>query len=179
MPVQISPGRRQAMQAAEELLEELGVEEPPAHQLEELARELGVRVIPKDLEENTSGVLARRDGEAMIGVNESHPDNRQHFTIAHELGHWLLHSEETGVFVDEFTLHYRGDNSTKRFDPRESEANAFAAAFLMPEAMLREDVADRRIDASDDDELADLAKKYGVSLQALTIRLTNLELLAF
>lgn len=183
MPVRTTPGRRQAVEEAEQLLSQLDAGKPPASepdQLEALVEELGVEVVSKPLEPETSGLLVRReDGSAVIGVNSNHPPTRRHFTIAHELGHWALHSEESGVFVDEFTVHYRADGSSGRFDPRESEANAFAAAFLMPERMLREDLGEGRIDASDDEQIKQLARNYGVSLQALTIRLTNLTLLAF
>lgn len=183
MPDRTSPGRRKAMQKAEELLAQLGVTEPPAgneERLSGLLRQIGVEVVSKHLEPETSGLLVWRDGdEAVIGVNSRHAPTRRHFTIAHELGHWALHSEESGVFIDEYTVHYRADGSSGHHDPRESEANAFAAAFLMPETLLREDLGEQRIDASDDNELTQLADKYGVSLQALTIRLTNLNLLAF
>lgn len=183
MAVGTTPGRQRAVQEAERLLDRLGVDEPPARdpdRLVDLVRQAGPEVIPKPLEKETSGLLVwRDDGSAVIGVNSRHPSTRRHFTIAHELGHWALHSEDSGVFIDEFTVHYRGDGSSDQYDPRESEANAFAAAFLMPARMLREDLGEQRIDASDDDQLRSLADRYGVSLQALTIRLTNLDLLAF
>jgi len=56
------------------------------------------------------------------------------------------------------------------------EANAFAAALLMPEDWLRADLADRKIDLSDDVAVRNLATRYEVSQQALTFRLMNLNL---
>lgn len=178
MPASISRRRQKAVEKAEKLLAKFGAEAAPVD-VEGLARRLGVEVSYEDLEDEISGVLVRKDGDAVIGVNTKHHPNRQRFTVAHELGHWALHSEQSGYFIDEFTVHYRGDGSSGGYDPRESEANAFAAALLMPEDLLRNELAGRRIDASDDDQLSDLAREYGVSLQALTIRLTNLNLLAF
>lgn len=178
MPASIGRRRQEAIEKANALLAQSGPAEPPVD-VEELARRQGVEVRYEDLEDQTSGVLVRKNGDAVIGVNRNHHRNRRRFTVAHELGHWALHSEESGYFVDDFTVHYRGDGSTRGYDPRESEANAFAASLLMPEDALRNDLAGRRIDASDDDQLSKLADRYEVSLQALTIRLANLNLLAF
>ena len=55
-------------------------------------------------------------------------------------------------------------------DPKEIEANTFAASLLMPKTMLEDSieapVTDARIDA--------LAKLFGVSEQAMILRLTRL-----
>ena len=55
----------------------------------------------------------------------------------------------------------------------------FAAELLMPAKFLREDVEGVELDLLGDDKfLLDLAKKYSVSLQALTFRLTYLRYIA-
>jgi Zn-dependent peptidase ImmA (M78 family) len=55
----------------------------------------------------------------------------------------------------------------------------FAAELLMPAKFLREDLEGVELDLLEDDKfLADLAKKYTVSLQALTFRLTYLRYIA-
>ena len=60
-------------------------------------------------------------------------------------------------------------------DINEKEANYFAAELLMPAKFLRQELEGKRLDLFDDSgTLEKLAKKYKVSVQALTIRLTNL-----
>jgi Zn-dependent peptidase ImmA (M78 family) len=65
--------------------------------------------------------------------------------------------------------------SSKGEDNDEREANLFAAELLMPAKFLREDLEGVELDLLGDSKfLTDLAKKYSVSLQALTFRLTYL-----
>ena len=54
------------------------------------------------------------------------------------------------------------------------EANRFAAELLMPIEFLQADLEKSEFDLADDSELQTLAKRYGVSLQALAIRLNGL-----
>ena len=69
----------------------------------------------------------------------------------------------------------RDSESAKGEDNDEKEANFFAAELLMPAAFLADDLQGRDLDLLDDDEfLHKLAKKYKVSVQALTFRLANL-----
>jgi Zn-dependent peptidase ImmA (M78 family) len=60
-------------------------------------------------------------------------------------------------------------------DDDEREANLFAASLLMPRRFLEQDLeAEDYVNLLDDDFLSDLARKYGVSTQALVNRLKNL-----
>ena len=54
------------------------------------------------------------------------------------------------------------------------EATRFAAELLMPTKLLREDLEGKELDLTADETLRFLAKRYGVSAQALAIRLTGL-----
>src|SRR3954470_4270018 len=74
-----------------------------------------------------------KQGRYIIGINSSHPETRKRFTIAHEMGHLVLHQLDQ-VHVDkQFLVKLRDDISSQAIDPHEIEANAFAAALLMPE----------------------------------------------
>lgn len=59
-------------------------------------------------------------------------------------------------------------------DVEEIEANAFAAALLMPEPFLKKDLAMVVVDIDDEKQIQSLAKLYEVSDQAMTLRLANL-----
>jgi len=163
---------------ASKLLRESGLESPPVD-LVALAKKLRVTVEQQDLGASVSGLVVRGpDGRVVIGVNASHHPNRQRFTIAHEIGHHLLHKGSATVFVDNHMVHFRDDDRTPGADPREVEANAFAAALLMPEPWLRKDLRRESRDLSDDATVRTLATRYQVSQQALTFRLVNLHLLS-
>jgi Zn-dependent peptidase ImmA (M78 family) len=59
------------------------------------------------------------------------------------------------------------------------EANLFAAELLMPQRFLKEDLKDfGKLDLLDDQKMESLAAKYGVSNQAMAVRLNYLGYLA-
>lgn len=171
-------GNERAQHRAMELLKRHHVTAPPVD-VESVATAEGARVRRQGLQDGTSGVLIRdQAGVVTIGVNALHHPNRQRFTIAHELGHFVLHGDQPGVFVDGLMVHFRADRSSESSDPREIEANAFAAGLLMPEHFLRADLRGGTVDPLDDAAVRALALRYEVSQQALTIRLASLGLIA-
>lgn len=62
-----------------------------------------------------------------------------------------------------------------RNETAEREANVFATLLLIPEKCIKEDLASG-IDLGDDKAMADLCKKYGVSLTTMALRLSLLKL---
>lgn len=143
-----------------------------------IAEAHNIIVRPETLEEAVSGLLVIQDDHVVIGVNEGHHPNRQRFTIAHELGHFLLHRDSATVFIDASPLFFRDERSAKGTDEEEIEANEFAAELLMPAPVLRQLVNGQAVDPFDERALQRLAAKFGVSPLALTIRLTRLNLIA-
>ena len=120
-------------------------------------------------------MLIRDDAErgTVIGVNSLHHSNRQRFTIAHECGHLRLHKGRQSYVDRSFRINRRDEVSSQATDAEEIEANRFAAELLMPYRMIKEDLRTRRPDIEDEDELRELADRYGVSLQALTLRIRS------
>jgi Zn-dependent peptidase ImmA (M78 family) len=140
-----------------------------------LARDVaGVVVRFEPFAGDVSGMFFRSPGETpIIGVNSLESPERQRFTIAHELGHLFLHEDEA-VHVDKrFTLAFRDGRAKTAEDVREIEANHFAAELLVPHAFLVRDLREHRVDIESDDEVAALARKYEVSAQMMTIRLSK------
>jgi Zn-dependent peptidase ImmA (M78 family) len=171
--------RKQIRALVEDLLDKQGVERGPVP-VEAIARSMGIRITLDEVDDDLSGFLLRdkKNGRTVIGANGSHHKNRQRFTIAHELGHFLLHEGEV-VHLDEelgsFTVDFRDRSSSKGEDISEKEANYFAAELLMPVKFIKRELDGKHFDLlSDSAILEHLAKKYKVSLQALTFRLTNL-----
>jgi len=167
--------RRRFIQAmVEKLLAENKITKAPVP-LSKVVKNTGVRISEGVLEGNLSGFLYRDTKQSVIGVNTEHAQVRQNFTIAHELGHFLLHDQETLHVDHEFRVRLRNDASSQGTDEAEREANFFAAALLMPLNLIAADFKGREyLDLLDDDFLHDLARKYGVSTQALVNRLKNL-----
>ncbi len=142
-----------------------------------IARLEGVAVESADLGSEISGLLVRQGDRAIIGVNARHAATRQRFTVAHELGHYILHKHGRELFVDEkYVAHFRDENSSAGFDPQEIEANQFAAELLMPMEHVREYFIQNPFDINEEQSLNDLARAFGVSSIAMAIRLSNLRL---
>lgn len=140
-----------------------------------VAHRLGLVVEATTLGDDVSGVLVVRDGKGTIGVNQTHPSVRQRFTIAHEIGHYVLHRERSSLFIDKsYTAVYRDTRSSKGDDRPEIQANQFAAALLMPRELVLAEVEKHGFDLGDEAALERLAEKFQVSLQAMTYRLSNL-----
>ncbi len=164
-----------AHRRAREFLAQAKITEPPVP-VEDMAQLAGAMLVYESLSGPLSGMVQRRsDGTAVIGINKDHSKTRRRFTIAHEIGHILLHAEEQ-LHVDErYPFALRDDRSSLAIDAREIEANQFAAALLMPEQFLRADVLERLAQDSEE-ETAALARRYGVSAHAMAIRLSVLHL---
>ena len=161
---------------AEGLIRRLQVGKAPVD-VWRVARQLGVRIERADLGEDCSGVLVRKGSAAVIGVNYSHHPNRQRFTIAHELGHFVLHKGTRYVDKGTATVQFRNAESSTGTQIEEREANQFAAALLMPAVWVRREFRKHPFDLGDDEALNAMCRRFGVSSQALSFRLVNLALL--
>ena len=99
-----------------------------------------------------------------IWVRRDEPAPRRRFTVAHEIGHYLLHSDGAAVLCRPADV----ETAQGSERAREREANRFAAELLMPEAMVRE-AAER-----DGPDPIALAGRFGVSDVAMGFRLVTL-----
>lgn len=151
----------------------------PAVPVKEIAEENGVLVQEAKAEDDLSGFIYvdNESDETVIGVNRNHGEQRKRFTIAHELGHMFLHDFDD-LHVDRgFGVKLRNRISSKGTDLEEKEANLFAAELLMPKDFI-EDVFDENgidmVDLENEAVITMLAKKFNVSVQAMTFRLMYL-----
>lgn len=137
-----------------------------------LETDVGLRIFAFPMQDRrTSGMfLASSDLGGCIAVNANHPVDHQRWTLAHEYWHFL-----TERYQAEITVLKNG-----RLVKGEQAADAFARQFLMPASGLtRRFLAMKRakngpITPAD---VLTLAHLYGVSFQAMTLRLEELELL--
>ncbi|WP_081639512.1 ImmA/IrrE family metallo-endopeptidase [Euryhalocaulis caribicus] len=133
-----------------------------------LANALGLKVVRAPLPPKISGLIQPCKESASgyeIKVNKFEVPERQRFTVAHEIGHYLLHEPhiKSGI-VD--SIMYRSNLSSKK----ETEANKIAAEIIMPRIEL-ETALDRMGGLTSDDDVSQLAHDFRVSLPAMKIRL--------
>ena len=109
---------------------------PPIPVLE-IAEQNGVNVVFAKFGASSGQVAGYCDfRNAKLFVNVEDGTRWQSFTIAHELGHWLMHRS---IFVknpDTYPVLPRFSRSPND-DPREKEANIFAAHLLVPDQLLK------------------------------------------
>jgi Zn-dependent peptidase ImmA (M78 family)/transcriptional regulator with XRE-family HTH domain len=146
-----------------------------AHQPIELLRKVledaGLHVFCDVLDSRLSGLYEFvPDFGYCILVNRLHPRDRRRWTIAHEYGHFLSARESPGVDYA---------RPMERKPIGEKFADAFAAAFLMPESGVQRKFYEE-VNRTGDFKVADLihlASYYSVSTAAMALRLEGLGLI--
>lgn len=136
--------------------------------LDGMAKALGLEVyLDSGLPADISGKIERvASGRFRVAINAKHHSNRQRFTLAHEIAHYVLHRDLIGNGVTDDAM-YRSANLS---DEQEVQANRFAAGLLMPADVVRQKW---REGAKSD---ADMAKQFRVSPAAARIRIDELRL---
>lgn len=127
------PDYRKVKSEARAILERFGIQNPPVNPVD-IARQMGIEVVFVTFNkgfENVSGFFDCEDNS--IYVNQDEYPLRQTFTVAHELGHSVLHAE--WARSAEYRMLMRDGDYTGN-EPHEKEANAFAANLLVPRFML-------------------------------------------
>lgn len=131
----------------------------PEDSLIDIVKGLGIEVFLYDFgkfsDEVSGAVDARDEKSPKIYLNIKHSPERRTFTLAHELGHYLLHKHDNmKLRLDKYN--YRVDTPEAK---EETEANYFAASLLMPKdkflSLLKES-----------DSFEAIAKYFGVSESA-------------
>ena len=143
-----------------------------------VAKTFGCRVVTSKLDNEVSGLLIRDGTSILIAVNESESETRRRFTIAHEIGHLLLHRGRPLLVDADVRINKRTPTNGFATANEETEANRFAAALLMPSAEIERVV--RTMKLTNHHVGAEALKKlrlhFGVSESAMQFRLMNLGL---
>ena len=140
-----------------------------------MASALGVVCHSAYLADEISGMLERvSDGVYKCTYNASHPPTRQRFTVAHELGHYMLHRKLIGDGVDDNRAYRSTDagkyHNTEIGPKQETEANKFAVSVLMPTSLVRDKVENNRHISN-----VQLAFDFNVSEMAIKLRREGLK----
>jgi Zn-dependent peptidase ImmA (M78 family) len=110
----------------------------------EIAKEIGLDVFSanfsEDLDDSILGMIQKNGDKFTIFVNEKNTKDEEIFTVAHEIGHFVLHQDYfgDGNIVDYKTMHH-SKNHTDKAEAEfkiEVEANNFALNLLFPNVNL-------------------------------------------
>jgi len=163
---------------ATEQLERYRITQPPIP-IDKIAREIGLNIVDFQFENDIAGALVIEKDIGTIGINPSNSPQRRRFTIAHELGHYLMHRVGNEFFVDkDFLVKWRNSASSSYSEIekyQEIEANAFAAAILMPKNFIVAEMEKPEMKSLAEAQLINkLASRFKVSMIAMSYRLTNI-----
>lgn len=122
-------------------------------------RRLGGEIKPcQFLDPHEASIAKTDDTHFEIRLDVTKPETRQLFSLAHEIGHLFIHmgfaNPDRWRNVSTYTAYRR-----KGYTEEEYEANEFAAALLMPEAIFREH-------ARKNISVEQIARYFGVSVDA-------------
>ena len=148
--------------------------------IEVLVHRLNLTTEAAALGQDVSGMLVAANERGAIAYNSTHTHVRQRVTIAHEIGHFVLHLKKncrTQLFIDRYVVFRPDGISTAGSDHKEVQANLFGAALLVPASLVRTDIRKHDLDLDDEGALSFLAKRFQVSTAAMTLRLINLGVL--
>lgn len=164
MTTPFSAGTRNPVAAAREVLNSFWNGQLPVDPAA-IARSMGVKLYGHD-DFPFSGYFDQGSAGPEIHVNRDEPAVRQRFTLAHEIGHFVLgHQNSPRDLPQNF--------GSAVADPRERAANQFAAELLMPADAVRKLAASGRFAS-----VEELAQAFQVSKVAMGYRLTNLQMSA-
>ncbi len=173
-------GEKDAEALAEMERVRLGLGDAPVKDLVDLLDgNVGIRVfmLPVGQKSLSGLVVQSRSGRPCVLVNSTEIHYRRNFTLAHEYAHALVHLSEPSApkaWID-------FSSKSNRKDPEERFADSFAAAFLMPRRAVFSQLnlmARGRAKEFKDSDWAHLAMHFGVSGQAMSLRLVTLRKLS-
>lgn len=146
------------------LLDELGILEPCGIQIEDVAQYCGATIVYEPIDGCEARILGIGD-RAIITVNSNAMRERQRFSAAHELGHWMRDRGKIAfACTDQMLVKEWGDDNPER------RANRYAADLLLPRKMF--ELQARAMPAT----LAsarNLAKTFETSMTSTAIRLVE------
>lgn len=143
-------------EAARKLRKLWKIEKGAINNLTQVLEDNGLFLINFDFNtERVDGMSILADGKfPIVFSNKRSLGDRQRFTLAYELGHLVMHLQTNPSFTRDIS----------------HEANEFAAEFLMPEKDIKGDFKD----GVNLNVLADLKRKWKLSMQALLYRANDI-----
>ena len=138
----------------------------------QLARELGVAIKVSSLRLGISGQITNEGGKYIIRVNRHEARERQRFTIAHELAHFLLHRniiDNSRDGITDTVLYRSGEPQRVEY-----QANRLAADIVMPLDLIEKQLDEEFGGIVTEETIEGLASDFEVSKAAMEVRLSTL-----
>jgi Zn-dependent peptidase ImmA (M78 family) len=145
----------------------------------QLASRAGIDVYGTDAPDDFNAEITHipSQNKFEILVNTNHSLNRQRFSVAHELAHFVLHSKE---IIKYGSLKRSADQSDSTYFPEmEKEADEFGGELLIPEKLLKDhfpDIFNKRKNPLPFPKIQEISQKFKVSVLVAAIRLRQLGL---
>jgi Zn-dependent peptidase ImmA (M78 family) len=159
---------------AKKLLSDIGFDEITNLSMKLFVSALGATLVEEELK-NSDGKIVRGKSKTLIKVNSQIPyDSKKRFTIAHEVGHFLMH--------DKIEVHNENSNTLNWFVNTESqlkkglqewEANDFASELLMPEQIFRNETQDKPFSPN---LIKYLSERFKTSITSTVFRCLQLDI---
>jgi Zn-dependent peptidase ImmA (M78 family) len=153
---------------ASHLLDRLNIQGKP--DLFQIAHRIGLRIQEVDAEAFEGSLIRALDGpKGIIAVNQSIREfSRKRFTIAHEIGHYLIPGHRT---LENVCTNKMIESWQRRLNGPELEANEFAVELLLPARYVREPL---RLADPSLRTIGAVASQFETSLTATTLRFVSL-----
>jgi len=168
LDLELRTARRAAKAAAECIVDRYALEAPEHILLEPIARALGAEVVHGNLD-GAMARLVRIGSRARIRIASTVTNRGQRqFSIAHELGHFVLKHADTGWLgcAEAEMSAFGGGRSLL-----ELQANVFAAELLMPECIAKKMCEVNKVSLR---PVKGLAEAFGTSVTAAALRFVEL-----
>jgi len=140
-----------ARNTARKLLKDMKINQAPTtikDVVNHIKKTSDLSVYPWAFGDNTDGIQITHGESATIGYNQNQHRHRQRFTVAHEIGHFVMgHTNKNSTF----------DLNSKK--PEEIEANQFAAELLIPLALLNKELKNGNKDVEKIAEVFDVSEE--------------------
>lgn len=144
------------------IIQGLNIRYPSEIYIRDIAMSLGALVRERELQ-GCEARLVRKGNMGIISVNAHIPEEgRKRFAIAHEIGHFILHTGTQLILCNEDDMWLWNENKTQ-----EIEANEFAANLLMPQEIFVRLIKQGQPTL---DTISDLAKEFRTTLTAAALR---------
>ncbi len=139
-----------------------------------IARELGIKVKICTLPSNLSGQIERTSDGYKIRIQRGDSRERQRFTLAKAMSHFLLHQSYIDASSDGLALNVL--QMAQIPEDLNAEATGLAYAIIIPRRILYSELRKKSSNDNSDEVVDDLAEIFGVTLFDMKIRLMSMGL---
>jgi Zn-dependent peptidase ImmA (M78 family)/DNA-binding XRE family transcriptional regulator len=115
-----------------------------------------------------SGITIKRDNIFVIFINKGHTVERNFFSLAHELGHVLMHLKDDDCIISRLSSRH----------PLEKQASDFARRFIVPSIPLQEKLQND-LPVINREKIQVLAKSFNVSYVCMVYNLEKMKLISY